>query len=165
MRYLTLFAALLIQPLFAETIGNIQYELPKSAESWQRIKEPDADDDNSANFFYVPKESSLDDASEFFVIHVNNIASVAIDETRLKSEIEDVLEIEVNLTMLEQDPDSILYEWSFGDSESFMYSITRAFFSKSGTVLLMYQTSDVKKMESEKSTWIDMLKNACPVVE
>jgi len=164
MRYLLAFlTAIMISPVFADTIGNIQYDLPAARQDWKKVQSLEEAEDGSlegTTFLYGPKEDSLDDPIEFFAAHINNFPSAGTSPKEIKQGLEEAFEGEIKVVILESDPDSTLYEWSGVDEGKNIYSIVRGFFSQTGTTLLMYQTRDQGKVEVEKAIWIETLKSA-----
>lgn len=164
MRYvIALLTAIMISPVFSDTIGNIQYDLPAARQDWKKVQsleEAEDDSEDGTTILYGPKEDSLDDPIEFFAAHVNNFPSAGTSINDIKDGLEEAFEGEINVVILESDADSTLYEWSGVDEGNNIYSIVRGFFSQTGTTLLMYQTRDQGKVESEKAIWIETLKSA-----
>lgn len=167
MRYLLAFlTAIMISPVFADTIANIEYDLPTARQDWKKVRSLKEDEENktdgieSTTFIYGPKEDSLDNPIEFFAVHANNFPSAGISVDDLKSGLEEAFDGEVRVVILESDADSALYEWSTVEEDMYIFSVTRGFFSEAGTTLLMYQTTDQSKAETERSLWLETLQTA-----
>lgn len=159
MRYLILFAFLLTGPLMAETIGNVEYDLPKEKAQWQKVTtlEPT---EQQTTYFYIPEGESLDTSKEFFGVHVNNLPSADMDEASLKAELEKQFEMPITLVIVEKTPTSVLYEWGMDTENGFLFSLNKVFFSDEGTTLLFYQTTSAKRVDAEKGLWLESLRNA-----
>lgn len=159
MRYLILFAAFLMGPLMAETIGNVEYDLPKEKTQWQKVTTLEPTEEQTT-FFYIPEGESLDTSQEVFGVHVNNLPSTDMDETSLKAELEKQFDRPITLVIVEKTPSSVLYEWGVDAEEGVLFSLNKVFFSDEKTTLLFYQTTNAKRVDAEKGLWLESLRNA-----
>lgn len=164
MRYV--FFALAILPmayLSSETIGQVEYHLPSQGSSWKIEKDMRGNDSiNSHTVIYIPQNASLENAQEFFAVHVNDLPSYSVDEAALEKVIESQFpNQEVSVKILEQNPESLIYEWAVGDQENEkIHGWTRIFLGDQNTTMLTYLTKQVDLVDQERPIWLQTLKDA-----
>jgi hypothetical protein len=142
-------------PLMAATIGNVEYQLPP-ANGWKILNE--IKNDKSTTIVYIPENCSVDDTEEFFAVHVNTLAKQPLDQDSLKGAIQILFpEAEIGLTILEQDPCSVIYEWTV-DGE--LQCLSRTFCTNKELVMISYHTEQLSKFETDRPLWLQVLKSA-----
>lgn len=153
--------------LAAETLGNVEYHLPKQGMAWKQLKELQGSKTvSSSTVIYVPENSSSSTADESFAVHVNKIPTDATDKEALKTGIEKGMSLTLDnpkatVNQLERSARSALYEWSVsvGGIEK-VHGWTRAISTPNETIMLTYQTEQLKKLDIARPVWIQVLKDA-----
>jgi len=161
MKYLWLLFALIVSPpLVAESLGNLNYTVPHG---WKLVNELNAcKKTSSKTLVYAPESTTRANAKEFFSAHINNLPSPILDHDTLKM----MLEIQfpkqnVSVNVLDQTPDSILYEWIVKDEErERLHGWARMFATKQGTAILSYQTEKIDQAPNVKNQWLETFKEA-----
>ncbi len=153
-----------VNTLTAEMIGPVEYHLPNQGQGWKVGNELQTDrKTKSTTIIYVPEGTiSNQDVKESFAAYVNNLKSDIDDQASLEKSIQvNFPEQKVSLNILEKTPQSILYEWNVSDSgHEKVHGWSRGFSIPEGTVVLMYQTQDIDKVNEVGPSWIQALKEA-----
>lgn len=161
MRYLLVLITFLMTPMIsAESIGNVEYTLPQG---WKKVNELNScKTTQSRTLIYVPEKYTREDSLEFFSVHSNDLPSLALNQ----SSIEKMLQIQfpnkqVYAKILENSPDSLVYEWAVkdGNHES-LKGLTRIFTPHEGVRILSYQTEQASQFDTMNDTWMPILKGA-----
>lgn len=161
MKYiLTLLCCLLMAPVFAETVGNVEYHLPQVAQEWEIGNKLQSE--KGTTLIYIPKSTQRQNAKEFFGVNENNLTSNINDPALLKAGlIKTHPKMKIDLWVLENANDGILYEWSAKENgEEKVRGLGRAFSTKDGTVVLGYQTENISDVANVRSVWLPVLKDA-----
>lgn len=167
-RILMLLACLLMGPLAAETIGNVEYHLPKQGKDWKVANElKDSELTKSLTLIYIPEDESRHSAKEFFAAHVNHLQ---VDHLLNPESLEQGMEKgaqfkftnpKVKVSVLEQSPQSALYEYTISeDNQEKAHGWIRAFSGPQENVMLTYQTEQIDHVDQIKAMWIQALQNA-----
>lgn len=148
---------LMIAPILAETIGSVEYQLPKG---W--IVGNKTDDENGTTIIYIPKDASGEDLTEYFGVNANEYPPDLEDIEKFKSLFtEEYPDMQVDVNILEKNKNSLLYEWSVKDKgKERAHGWGRAFATKEGTVLLEYQTEEPSSVSNSRNIWLPVLKQA-----
>lgn len=165
-RILMLFACMFIGQLAAESIGNVEYQLPKG-QVWKVSNELKGTEKfPSSTLIYVRENAPADNPSESFAAHINEFPTDVNDKNSLQQGIEKGMQLKftnptATVTLLEKGPQSALYEWSVSVSgQEKVHGWTRAFSSPKETVLLTFQTDQPAKVSEARSIWLPLLKDA-----
>lgn len=146
--------------LMAESIGDVAFKLPPG---WKVANELNTcKGTNSRTVIYIPENTTKENALEFFAVHTNDLPSTSLD----KAAIEKILQIqfpkrEVFVNIMENTPDTVLYEWGVknGNHEE-LHGIARIFSTKNGVRILSYQTERAALFDQVRSQWIQVLKDS-----
>jgi hypothetical protein len=146
-------------PLAAETIGNVEYNIPKDA-NWEIGNK--IENDKGVTIIYLPKGVPQQATQEFFGVNLNSTPSDVQDigslEAALKKQYPTA---ETEFKILDHNPQSAMYEWSVKQNGvEGIHGWARAFSSPSGTVILSYQTRNPQDVERARQLWLPVLKNA-----
>jgi hypothetical protein len=156
MRYiLALCTFLFVGSLAAETIGNVEFQLPD--QDW-KVKH--------TLVTYAPENTSEDTAKSFFSASLNTLSSDLSDFDSLKEGLEmgakyrfENSAVEVNI--LQKTSQSALYEWFISDSgQDKIFGLSRAILTPEGKVAFYYTTEDLSDIDNVRSQWIQTLENA-----
>jgi hypothetical protein len=143
----------------AETIQGVEYHLPKIAESWVVGKKLESE--KGTTIIYIPQEVEKRDAKEFFSVNANRLLSKNDPEAIKAGIAKNFPNMDIEFHVLGQDKDSITYEWSVQrNGIEITHGWGRVFSRQDGTVVLGYHTTDVFNVPQERSTWIQVLKEA-----
>lgn len=164
---LMLFACLFVSSLTAETIGNVEYHLPKQGQGWKVANEIQGTKKiKSTTVVYIPENTSLETSQESFAAHVNNFSTDLDDRDAFQKGFEKGMQLKyanskVSINFLEKAPHSVLYEWSLNEAgHEKVHGWTRVFATPDETVMLTYQTEHLNNINHIRSRWIQTLKNA-----
>ena len=160
---LMLLTCVFASPLAAETIGNIEYHLPRLKQGWEIANELQTNKKNqSRTVLYIPKNSpSRNGAVEFFGAHTNDLPIGGLDQTSLEKALQPLFpDQQIHVTILESHPTSVLYEWTAKKEKTVAYGLSRAFSTDQGSAILMYQTENASNFTSQHSSLIQTLKEA-----
>lgn len=161
--FLVLFGCLLLSPLAAEVIGNVEYRLPNQGKGWKVATQVEGNKKiKSTTIVYIPEYAEKETAREFFGAHVNDLATMPNDQASLESGIaKQFPNSQVKVTILDQNEANLLYEWNVSDNgQNKVHGWTRIFYSPQGNVMLAYQTDQMENVSANRSLWIQILKNA-----
>lgn len=148
-------------PLFAETIGDVEYHLPsKITESWEMGNKIQTS--NGTTVVYVPKNVDLEERKEFFGLNSNKKVMDLKDIEALKKLLsKNFPHNQMEIDVLSKSPSSILLEWSAKEKDvEKVHGWTRIFNTKTGTVFLTYQTENVTDVSDARALWLPVLKEA-----
>lgn len=156
MFYFLLICVSFLGCLSAENIKNVEYQIP-STESWKLVKE--LQNDKSSTLIYIPANHAEDDTGEFFSVHANYFKNTTFDASSLeKALMPQFPGKNVKITVIEADPQTMLFECIVGEEESF--GLTRFISSDQGTVTLIYRTENKTTYENKHAEMIEVLKAA-----
>jgi len=163
-----LFAAVLFfQPVLAESIGNVDYDLPVAKKHWKMAAENKTDKPTviSTTRRYVPEDrASVAVAEEAFVVNINNLQEdPREDEAAIKERIQKMFpNTDVEIHMIEKTPDMNLYTWSVTSTTSplSLWGVSKHFILNDGSVNLAYKTTNKEIFDADKDSWIEALKAA-----
>jgi hypothetical protein len=147
-------ACLFASPLVAEIIGNVEYQLPKAG--WKVANEINTEKDNSKTIIYAPENCTEENKTEGFGVHSNSISNENLDQTSLSKTL---LPKATKTNIIEQDPQSVLFEWSFGEGKTAIQGLIRGFSSAQGSVMLFY-TAEGDHFAANRDIWLKTLKEA-----
>lgn len=152
MKYIfILLCALMMTSVFAETIGEVEYHLPESAQNWEIDNK--IENDKGTTLIYIPQGTTREDAQEFFGVN-SNTYSISLEDVEAY-----LPKLGKNIKVLEKNETSLLLEWSEENGEE-IYCLSRFFSTKEGSVGLMYQTKNLTHLETTRSIWLPALKAA-----
>lgn len=165
MKYILIFLNCIIisTSSFAETIGNVEYQLPSGDQHWEIYNEFESKKGHA--IIYVPENTQLENTTEFFAVDANPSPSDLNDLAVIKKTYEKLYpKMNVNLWVLEKNHNSLLYEWSATENgEENWHGLGRVFATNEGTVLLGYQMHPIRNISDiakAKLLWIPLLQNA-----
>ena len=143
---------------YAETIQQVEYHLPKG-ENWVVGKK--LENEKGTTIIYLPQGVERQSAKEFFGVNANRLQGTN-DPALIKMGIaKNFPSMNIDFKVLEQDKDSVTYEWSAQENGvEKVHGWGRAFSTKEGTVVLGYQTEDPSKVPHARSSWVQVLKEA-----
>ena len=164
-----LMTCLFASPLVAETIGNVEYQLP---EGWKIANEINTEKNKSKTIIYVPENSTKENAIisyvpgnstkekavDTFGAHVNNLPNEGLDQDALAKILFPGKQVTMNV--LEKDSQSILFEWSVGEGDKALHGLIRGFSNEQGTVMLFYQNEQADHFATNRDIWLKALKEA-----
>ncbi|NNM43154.1 MAG: hypothetical protein HKM07_02280 [Chlamydiae bacterium] len=159
----TMILCLTASPLFAETIGNVEYYLPSHGQGWKIGNDLQTSGNRvSTTIIYIPENASRKDSKEFFGVHTSNMQCEGFDKAILEKTMQNQFpKQQVSVNVLETDSDSVLFEWIVRQtSREKKHGWTRMFAHKSGTILLVYETLDIASVKTMGPIWVDVLKKA-----
>lgn len=161
MRYLVSALLCLTTPLLAESIQNVEFQLPKSQNGWEVGNKME----NEQATTVIYQEKGQDKGmmpNGWFGANYSKLKSDPKDTASIENALKNQLpDKKVEFAVLSQDDNSLLYEWGVKDGEKeIMHGWGRGFSTKDGTVVLGYQTINVNHLDSERSNWLPVLKNA-----
>ncbi len=160
MKYLfTLLSCLAFGCAFAETIQHVEYHLPKAAENW--VVGNKLESEKGTTIIYIPPGVERQNAKEFFGVNSNCLTSKN-DPASIKVGLaRSFPNMNIDFRVLEQDKDSIAYEWSAQENGiEKTHGWGRAFSNKDGSVVLGYYTEDISNVPQARSIWVQALKEA-----
>ncbi len=156
--------------LTAETLGNIEYQLPQQGAGWKILPPPPnlKTDQPQLNFIsiWVPENSLPKETKEAFVAHKMSASTNLKDQASLKDGIERGMRLKfpdpkATVTVLEETPDSVLYEFSVtSGGEEKEHGWIRIFSTPESTTMLTYQTELVDQISEKRDLWLPTLKDA-----
>lgn len=159
MRYVMATLLCLTAPLLAESIQNVEFQLPKSEKGWEVGNK--MENDQATTVIY--KEKGNDHAQKgWFGANFSKMKSDPKDAASIENALRNQLpDKKVEFAVLSQDDNSLLYEWGVKDGEKeIMHGWGRGFSTKNGTVVLGYQTINVNHLDTERTHWLPVLQNA-----
>jgi hypothetical protein len=152
---------LAIFPLTAETIGSVEYRLPKQGKGWKMVGGLGGSNE-SKTVLYIPANATRDTAREIFGVSTNNLPTGPTEQ----EDLEQTIKIQypkqtVCINILDRNAQSVMFEWSVIDgSQEKVHGWTRTFSTLQGTVVMMYQTNDIRGVNQARSIWVKMLSDA-----
>jgi hypothetical protein len=155
--------------LTAEMIGNIEYHLPQQGEGWKIVNElQDSKKHRSTTIIYIPENSSRETAREFFGAHINNSSTdlILTDRYSLEKDLARGMQFQypnpkVVITLLEEEAQSVLYEWSLSQlGQERVHGWNRIFTDANATIILSYQTEELNRIRDIRPFWVQTLKDA-----
>lgn len=151
-----------LNQLSADTIGDIEYHLQKTGHAWKL--DSTKNDHGTTVKFYLPDPLKENQPPEYFGATYHGNPGVAHNKESLIALLKEKYpNNEVHVDIIEQLPDSILYEWSVGKPSQTMgiHGWTRIFSGPQETITLVYMTqqsgNEIKKL---RPVWIQTLKDA-----
>jgi hypothetical protein len=159
--FLNLLCCLMIMPILAETIGQVEYELPhKIADKWEISNTFESE--KSKTVLYVPIGALFQDAKEFFGVNANKYPSKLDNILSFKASLtRQFPSYDVEVDILEKGNDSLLYEWVAKENgKERIHGWGRAFSIGDGTVVLGYQTEEITNVANARLNWLPILKQA-----
>ena len=160
MKYiLTFICCLMMSTAFAETIGNVEYQLPQIAKDWNISNKLEF---NGTTIIYTPKISEGQNTREFFGVNSNKLSSNFSDINTVKAFLTKFLPaMDIHVTELEKNDNGILYEWFANDKGlEKVHGWGRILSSNEGTVILTYQTENISDLAKARAIWLPVLKGA-----
>ncbi len=159
-----IFASLLSQPIVANHIGYVDYDIPYTTHSWKVANEETKKDKGITTTvqLYVPYTDHSSKTMEFFGSSYSSEPGTPHDQATLTNLLQNQFpNKQVNLNIIESSPESVLYEWSVSQKgKESMHGWNRIFSKPEGTVMLGYVTQDVGNAASLRPIWIKALKDA-----
>ena len=162
MRYIfMLLCFLAITPLAAETIGGVDYRLPKQGKGWKMIGGLEGSNE-SKTILYIPANATRDTAREIFGVSSNNLPVGPTEQDDLEQTIKLQYPTQtICINIMDRDLQSVMFEWSVIDgSQEKVHGWTRTFGTPKGTVVLMYQTNDIRSVNQARPIWIKTLSDS-----
>jgi len=161
MKYLLSFLSCLICGISsAETIQHVEYHLPKIAANW--VVGNKLENEKGTTLIYIPQRVGTKKAEEFFGVNANLFPSDPNNPEAIKLGLTKMFpNRHINFRVLEQDKNSVIYEWTAQENDvEQIHGWGRAFSNKDGSVLLNYQTENISKVPQARSVWLPALKEA-----
>jgi hypothetical protein len=162
MRYFLMFLCFLaIAPLSAENIGGVDYRLPKQGKGWKMVGGLEGGNE-SKTILYVPSNASRDTAREIFGVSSNNLPIGPTEQEDLEQTIKLQYPTQtICINILDRNAQSVMFEWSVIDgSQEKVHGWTRTFSTLQGTVVLLYQTNDIRNVNQARPIWVKVLSEA-----
>ena len=160
-------AVLFFQPVLAESIGNVDYNLPTTKKHWKLAAENKTDKTSiiSTTRRYLPEDrASVAVAEEAFSANINNLhEDPNEDEAAIKARVQKMFpDTDVEIHMIEKTPNMNLYTWSVTSSKSPLsfWGVSKHFILDDGSVNLVYKTTNKEIFDADKDSWIEALKAA-----
>lgn len=159
---------LLVAPLAADNVGNIEFQLPTELKDWKKVNELQGDQSKaSSTAIYAPEIKSEDQPMEFFGVHIRdrpleNPSVSGIDQGTL----EKLLQMQfpgtkVKVDIVEKDEQSLIYEWSVSDNaHEVLHGLTRLFISPDQTAEIGIISEKVDGFSQVRAMWLKALKDA-----
>lgn len=151
-----------LNQLSADTIGNIEYNLPKTGHAWKLDSTKEAPSGTIVKF-YVPDPRVKNQPPEFFGATYNKGHVSHNKESLIALLKEEFSNNDVHVDIIENSSDSILYEWSVGkpSQQGQIHGWTRIFSGPQGIITLGYMTQQSgNEIEKLRPVWIQTLKDA-----
>lgn len=158
-----------LSSLSAETLGNVEYQIPQGAGWKLRTLSPELNPIRSPIDFvqiWDPEGKSPKEVDEVFFVQKVPGAKQIKDQADLKDGIERGMRRKfenpvVNVTVVDTNPDSALYEFSVSSGgEEKEHGWVRLFTAPEGTTMLTYQTELVDQINDKRAFWLPILKEA-----
>ena len=166
---LTSLICLIVSPLSAEVIGNVEYHLPNQGQDWKIATElQGSKNGDSTTIVYIPEKESKQNAKEFFAVHTNDLPTNLLDKESLEKALEKAqfkfLDAKVQVKPIVIAGPSAFYEYTInqGNQEK-ARGWLRVLSSPEKTVMLTYQTEQIDKIDQVRPTWMHILQSAKPV--
>lgn len=177
--YLSLLCCVMLSPLFGEVVGNVEFQLPQMTPEWVRDKRlenekgltqiyvPESFNDKSQDIGDDQDNESDKNIKEFFGVNSNKLKTNLNDLTSFRTALTKLFpNQQIDLQILEKRTDSILYEWTAkANGLERVHAWTRAFSTPNGTVVLMYQTDNIREITKARAIWLPVLREAKIVEE
>lgn len=153
-----------ISTLAADTIGNVEYQLPEEGKHWVIEKQGPSQGIPGQTILYQPEKQSLL-GIEFFGAYIKKSATDTKNSEAFKNEIESAYpEDVVSFKVLSTDSQSELVEWSVGKGGiKKLHGWARIFSTPDSTTMLFYQNEkgeSAENLEKIRNTWLKTLKEA-----
>lgn len=156
---LTLLSTLVLGCLSAETIQNVEYQLPQSAKEWKvsrKIENP-----KGTTIIYTEKGVKRQEAKEFFGAHANGMQADLNIYTLNAMLSKFYPDLTIESSVVEKTNDGQIFEWSGKEGgQEKIHGWGRIIISKDGTVVLGYQTENTSNIDDVRAKWLPVLKNA-----
>lgn len=153
------FILLLSSSLIAETLGDIDFNLPTNAKDWMKLNLAIQLKGAQAEAFMPAgqKPASL----EMFVAYVTPKEVDLKDKNALEEGLRSIYPSKkVSVKILEEDKQSVILEWSILDLDKLTYGLGRIFSAPHETIFLFYQTENKETMDTARDTWLPVLRQA-----
>lgn len=149
-------------PLFAETIGPVEFQLPQTDHGWKLDRTQK--EHQITVMLYIPDNVTNGHPSEYFAAtftpQLGGVMGLESLTDMLKQQFQGQ---EVHVEIVEQIDDSIIFEWSAvkDPGQPGIYGWTRIMTTPHGTVSLGYVTHILNPdVAALRSTWVAVLKSA-----
>ncbi len=151
----------MVASLTAETIGNVEYQLPEEGQKWKTEKTGPSEGIPGKTILYQPENQSPF-GIEFFGAYIKKSPINIKNSESLKQEIERTYPGQkVLFQVLSADAQSELVEWAVSkDNHEKLHGWARIFSTPDNTVMLFYQTEKVTDVDKVRETWLKTLKEA-----
>lgn len=153
-----------VSTLVAQTIGNVEYQLPEETKNWKIEKSGPSEGIPGQTILYQPeKQSPL--GIEFFGAYIKNSPTNIKNSEALKNEIAKAYpDHQVSFKVLSEDPQSEFVEWVVSkDNLQKFHGWARIFSTPEATTMLFYQNEKspgLENLEAIQNTWLKTLKEA-----
>lgn len=154
---LSLFSCFLFSALSAATIANVEFQFPGSMQEWEVINEMKEEEMTGVLYSRLS-----DDGSEYFGVNSDHFSPDLPDADTLKEGLSFAYpDNRVEVSILEKNTHSVLYEWSIcDDSQALIFGWGRVLSNDKGNAALTYITGQVDQIESLRPLWLKALKEA-----
>jgi hypothetical protein len=161
-------------PAFADTLGDVEYQLPKDTKEWVVGNKLNDASGNPSTIVYIPagtvrpvnaKDSGKPIAKEFFSVAVGGRYFDPNDNT-LKEYLETKAYPNMNakFIVLEKTDDGLLYEWIVKDNgQEKIHGWGRLLPTPSGSANIMYQTENSADVGRDRGLWVPVLKGVTAI--
>lgn len=153
-----------VSTLAAETIGNVEYQLPEEGKNWKIEQTGPKEGIPGQTILYQPENQSIL-GIEFFGAYIKKGSTDIKNSEVLKKEIESAFpDQQVTFKVLSTDSQSELVEWIVGkDNLQKLHGWARIFSTPETTIMLFYQnekSAGLENLETINKTWLKTLKEA-----
>lgn len=163
---LMLFCCLLVNPLQAESLGGVHFNLPRQEKGWVRAQRLERGHRKFHKTLYVKEGTTLEKGTPdelVFVIVDNSLPfpDAGIDKDFLRTATELMFPKQsVKGKFIEHDKKTLLFEWILSEKGQKFYGLGRAFFTRQGFTVLSYQAKKESLLSKNHSLWIKTLNQA-----
>ncbi len=157
----TVLCCLMLLPVLAERIGQVEYQLPPNlVQNWEVGNKIESE--KSKTVIYIPKGISKEERKEFFGANANQYPSDLDNILSFKASLaKQFPNYQVYVDILEKGKDHLLYEWVAKEGgQERIHGWGRVFSIGSRTVVLGYQTEDIPKVAQARMDWLPALQQA-----
>ena len=154
---LSFLSCFLFSALSAATIANVEFQFPGSMQEWEMINEMKEEEMTGVLYSRL-----TDDGSEYFGVNSDHFSPDLPDAETLKEGLSFAYpDNQVDVSILEKNPNSVLYEWSIRDElQALIFGWGRVISTEKGNAALTYITGQVDQIESLRPIWLKALKEA-----
>jgi len=163
---LAILATLLVLPLQALKIGNVEFQLPASQQDW--VETPiNLGSDEITSILLLPPNTSKNEAKESYNALSVHLENFDVENFNLKAFTEGLEaqfpNAKVEASLLEKWPKSVLYEFTAGNDEHGVHALVRIFATNEKCVFLQYTAPKGSLLEEKRQVVMGALKSATSI--